>query len=220
MQLNRKTKNTLATENKSASKSWRSRWFKSYSLAKGTRAELKITNEKKNHTNECTKIKLLSNGTQKKRKPSMKPYTLLAKPQEEIKYLRTMKLFKIYYKYTNERRHDTRHGRGTHSTHTHKQEKVSPSGGTQKERKKETSKLKPAHPRLQGAIPPAHSSLGGSPEKYTKKVTIKVYFTKSREFFQNTRQERRTCRKYLGARTTKPRCALKTRKRSSVQCWC
>ena len=57
----------------------------------------------------------------------MKPYTLLAKPQEEIKYLQTMKLFKIYYKYTNARRHDTRHGRAEHTarthTHTHKQKR-------------------------------------------------------------------------------------------------
>ena len=101
----------------------------------------------------------------------MKPYNLLVKPQEQIQYLQTMKWFKNYYKYTNARRHDTRHGRAEHTarthTHTHTHTHTPPSGGTRKERKKETQM--PTYSRLQGTSPPAHSSLGGSPEKCTKK---------------------------------------------------
>ena len=60
-----------------------------------------------------------------------------------------------------------------YGTHTPKKEKNS-----RKENKKRMapamalpkSNTKPAYPRLQGASPPAHSSLGGSPEKCKKKL--------------------------------------------------
>ena len=110
---------------------------------------MKIANEKK-HTNECTKIKHLRNDTQKQWKPLMKPYTLLAKPEKEIKYLQTMKLFKIYYKYT--RRHDTRHGRAAHTarthTHTHKQKKRYRLAAVPEKKGKKNTKAKAGLPQV------------------------------------------------------------------------
>ena len=57
----------------------------------------------------------------------MKPYAILDKPQEEIKYLQTIKFFINFYKCTtgearNLHKHETR-ARGWNTQHAHKTHK-------------------------------------------------------------------------------------------------